>query len=132
MGFVSLTMNVKTLGASPAVVLKLKPEKKASGVLSGAQGWAKEDWTTECALGRKWNSIRSPGRATTFSGSKCRPEFAVVDPAVMRWVTPVGLIVEAGMATALVRVERRVAVKTMVEEKESMMIILSGVGVLEI
>ena len=113
-------MKVNTLGASPVVVLKLKPEKKASGVLRGAQGSAKEDCTTEWALGRKWNSIISPGWATTFSGSKWRPLFATVEPAVMRCITPVGVTVE-GMAKALLRLASKEAARATVDGKASMM-----------
>lgn len=83
---------------------------------------------TVWALGRKWNSIRSPGCATTFSGSKCRPLLAVVDPAVMRWTTPVGGTETAGMA--LVRLRRVVAmVATVRDEKESMVALVVGIVV---
>jgi len=53
--------------------------------------------------------MRSPGSATTFSGSKCRPPLAVVEPAKTRWTTPVGRTGCAGTAT--VRPTRAVAVK---------------------
>lgn len=53
--------------------------------------------------------MRSPGSATTFSGSKCRPPLAVVDPAKTRWTTPVGRTGCAG--TAAVRPRREAAVR---------------------
>jgi hypothetical protein len=94
----------------------------------GSHGLSNEDCTTVWFLGRKWNSIVSPISATTFSGSKWRPLLAVVEPAKMRWTTPV---LQTPLAEAVAKRKRTAEAPRTGREYVTIAIEISRLRVLE-
>jgi len=76
-----LTLIVKTFLFSPVSVV-IPPLKNAEA-LTGAHGFSKEDWTTLCVGGKKWNSTLSPMAAVRLSGLKAS---LLLAPTVTLWI----------------------------------------------